>query len=864
MTAATSRLRRRGIGAGVAALVGLGSIGFAGVAQAAPGFTFPASNQIGGADRYLTAVAASKAAFPNGGAGAVVIVAGGAPADGLTASYVAGLNNAPILYARNGTLTAETAAEVTRLNVPNVFLVGGTGVLPETIRAEAALTGKTITRYGGADRYETSAAAATNNDGTIAVQPGRVFIAAGTGLADALAAGPIAYNKDYPILLTRPNAVPAATAAALAKFTTANRTVLGGEGAVTPATYTALNATARLGGASRYETAVLVANHAVTVEGFSRANLALANGQDTAAVDSLTGAVVAGRNGVPLLFVQTPSTLPTATQAYITTNNAALTGQLYAFGGTNVVAPAATQAAVTAATAPTNFNSITTITPKEAATLTVANDTAPTANVTTDDRTYTVTGLTAGTTYRITLVNATNITTAADGSVSFTSELVNGAYLVAPGADVADITSVNNAAPTFDQGDTALRSTTVQPVAGSITFTVDGTGPGTVVPVVYINGGAGGTSTTGGTSPRLETSATASNLVAGATETFGLGGPTTFTAPLAAGGAITGTTVAGVDKATDSFTTSTTANNVTTTVRYTYDAGDDFTVGGVPVGITAFEAALSAGDGITGTFATDPQADSTFTLVDDNPPTGATPTLAAGTGASSNDVTLTVVVPGGGAVDAVQVERAPVTNNVAGTYSVIATATTDADPVAANFQVRDNDLAAGSYSYRVTFINDGDPGAAGTAASITVTAPVNDTTVPTVADTRFTANGNAGNPLLLETGDVFTLAFSEVVTVTGNATLRLRDADGTEVDFTNGVSNTTVVLSNAPTTIGTTTYEAGRVVTVTLGAGTQLSAGTSAGLSLPATITTQAGLADAAGNALNIAGSADVVVDTES
>ncbi|WP_205708709.1 cell wall-binding repeat-containing protein [Kineococcus siccus] len=871
VTAATSRLRRRGIGAGVAALVGLGSVaGLAGAAQAAPGFTFPDSNRVAGADRYATAIAASNAAFPTGTqAGGVVLVSGSSTVDGLTASYVAGLHTAPILLVRNGVVDAATLAEINRLNVTNVWIVGGTTVVPEGVQTQ--LAGKTVVRYGGSDRYETASDAATNND-QVGTQPGKVFIASGT--ADALAAAPVLYNKKYPLLLTRAASVPATTADALTKLTTTNRTVLGGTTAVEAGTYTSLGGTARLQGANRYETATAIADSAVTAEGFSRANVALANGTDVAAVDSLTGSVVAGKNGVPLIFGNGTDTPPAATTAYLTTNNSALTGQLYVFGGTTVVSAAAATAVVTTATAPVTAGQSLSITPTTAVALTVQSETGTTP--TADDRSYTVTGLTAGTDYRVTLVNADSIRTSASGAVTFLSSAdvasSTGFSVNAGIQTAANISVVNNTA----LGASAAPTFVTQPVNGSITVTVDGAAAGTVVPVVYLNGATGRTPVQGGNSARLETAATAAEQFAAPVEPFGVGGQISFTSPLAAAGApLAGVAIDSVDKASDSFDVA--------GARFTYDANDVFfiTAGGTTtsVGIAAFEAALSSDDTMTlGTsgFASDAGGVTTFTLGDVNPSTATSASAEKGlTTSTSNDLTVSVVIPAAATdYDQVIIQRASVSGSPAdesavntaniGAYTDVATVTpTAAQRTAGTVTYVDNDVPAGAYSYRAALINDGDTGAyVGDANVETSTAPSTDTAAPTVLDTRVAAN--TGSPFQLDgTTDSFKLVLSEVLAApsAGDA-FRLTDSDGTVADIVNGSGGAAFTLNAAPETVGGTEYPIGRVLTVVAGTVTPGTVGTVIGLGIPSTITATSGNTDVAGNALALTG--DVTVDTES
>ncbi|PPK93098.1 putative cell wall-binding protein [Kineococcus xinjiangensis] len=857
MTAATSRLRRRGIGAGVAALVGLTSVGFTAVAaQAAPNFdiTRPAQTE----NRFATAASVATATFPTG-APNVVIANGDNAVDALGAAALAGVNT-PILYVRSGDIPAETMAALRALNPTTAWIVGGTTAVSEAVVNALPASVTTKNRVSGADRYETAvniaARAATVRGGAA---PTTAFLARGDVFADALAIAPVAAKTGTPIFLTETATINPTTLAGLRAQGIRNVTILGGEAAVSTSVRDALAAqgitVTRIAGADRAETALNIANTAAF--GFSKTGVALVNG--FAPVDALPASVYAAKNNFPIILTE-GAVLGNDAEAYFTANAATLTTGL-AVGGTAVLPETVVTAAEEAGGAGDAVGSIA-VTPNTAATATVVNDTGG-ANDATDDRTYTVTGLTAGTTYRITLVNAASIQVGANGQVSFLSSADAGSasgFSADVGADIANITSVNNARPTFADTDTAFITTTTQPVAGNITFTIDGTAPGTVVPVVYINGGTGGTATTGGTSIRLETSATAVGTFAAATETFGLGGPMTYVAPLATGGGLPASSVvAAVDKANNSFTITT--GGVTS--RYTYDTvGDTFTVDGASVGLTAFEAALSAGDGIAGTFAVDPEGGSVFNLTDSNPglPT-LTPTVNGG-----NDVSIAVNF-GANAVDSLIVERAAVSGDVVGAFTAVAGAGTLTAAQIANgtATITDMDVAAGTYRYRITGVNDGDQGAPATTGNVVTTAPTADTTAPlTISDRLVT---NAGFTSDADTNDVIRLIFNEDVTATGTAAIRFTDSAGDTYQLTNG-TNATFALNAASVTIAegsdAGTYTANRVLTITL-TGNPTPIGATLATALPATypltVRAAAGIADTAGNAWN-AGQTPVVAAT--
>ncbi|WP_432520517.1 cell wall-binding repeat-containing protein [Kineococcus sp. SYSU DK006] len=333
--------------AAVAVLVGLGTAAVAAApAQAAAGFAF--DDRISGADRFATAVAASKLLNPTDGTTTdAVVVNGYATVDGLTASYLAGLRSAPILYTDVPGVPAATAAELERLGVEHVWIVGGTDRVPQAQQDAWEADGVEVTRLAGADRYATAAAVATADDQGA---PEQVFIASGTSTADALAAGPVAWARNYPILLTEAGGVPAATAEALQDLGTTNRVVLGGPGAVSDSTYAALGGRERISGADRQETAAKIADDAIAHDSFDSQSIALVGGTDATAADALSAAPVAGAGGVPLVFTGFDGGLGAGTATYLSAHRADYTtsGTGWVFGGESSVRQSTVDAATAA------------------------------------------------------------------------------------------------------------------------------------------------------------------------------------------------------------------------------------------------------------------------------------------------------------------------------------------------------------------------------------------------------------------------------------------------------------------------------------------------------------------------------------
>ncbi|MFP5335824.1 MAG: cell wall-binding repeat-containing protein, partial [Actinomycetes bacterium] len=116
-----------------------------------------------------------------------------------------------------------------------------------------------VLRYSGESRYTTAAAIAQESF------PGpvdSVFLASGTTYPDALSGGPAAARNGSPVLLTRPGALPAETAAELDRLQPRVVYVLGGPGAVSDEVLAQAQQHAptvtRLAGSNRYVTGTAI------------------------------------------------------------------------------------------------------------------------------------------------------------------------------------------------------------------------------------------------------------------------------------------------------------------------------------------------------------------------------------------------------------------------------------------------------------------------------------------------------------------------------------------------------------------------------------------------------------------------------
>ena len=200
-----------------------------------------------------------------------------------------------------------------------------------TATATSAATGASIVRFGGADRFATSAAIAQAN-----YQPGvnAVYIATGLNFPDALVGGAAAATQyGGPLLLVQPNSIPTQIAAELTRLKPASIFVLGGTAAVSNAVQTTLKTYTpdvyRVAGADRYETAAnLTATYPKHLPVF------IATG--TTYPDALAGTAAATARHAPILLT-TSTTLPPVTAAAL---SALEPSSITILGGTAAVSAA--------------------------------------------------------------------------------------------------------------------------------------------------------------------------------------------------------------------------------------------------------------------------------------------------------------------------------------------------------------------------------------------------------------------------------------------------------------------------------------------------------------------------------------------
>jgi spore germination protein YaaH/putative cell wall-binding protein len=219
---------------GIVVLGGTGAVSETVVGQLRTYATSGVVTRLAGADRYATAAAVSAAAFAPGVPVAYVATGRDFP-DALAGGVAAARYGGPILLVTGTDIPAATAAELTRLRPSNIVLLGGTGVVSDTVLGalRAYATSSTVTRLAGPNRFSTAVqiSRATTGDNGAEV----VYVATGMSFADGLSGTPPAALADAPLLILPSASLTDEIRAELRRVNPARIVILGGTGAVSDA-----------------------------------------------------------------------------------------------------------------------------------------------------------------------------------------------------------------------------------------------------------------------------------------------------------------------------------------------------------------------------------------------------------------------------------------------------------------------------------------------------------------------------------------------------------------------------------------------------------------------------------------------------
>ena len=230
--------------------------------------------KIAGANRYETAamIADKMGNYET----AILVNSDKSLADGLSASSLAGKENAPILLTSKDKLPAATEKRLEK--VKKVYIIGGKKAISEKV--EAKLAGKEIIRVEGKDRIATSVEVAklVKSAGTAG------FVVNGfTGEADAMSVAAVAARDKAPIILTDGKTMPMDPDVYLY--------VIGGEKAVSADLELEVDGE-RIAGENRYET------NAEVIKYFYKKSGTMYFTKGDGLVDALTASSLAKNDGI--------------------------------------------------------------------------------------------------------------------------------------------------------------------------------------------------------------------------------------------------------------------------------------------------------------------------------------------------------------------------------------------------------------------------------------------------------------------------------------------------------------------------------------------------------------------------------------
>ena len=298
----------------LAASLALGMVGSAAVlltpSSATSSFEFV--RPFNGPNRYDTARLVAVNTFFQ--ANHVLLATGTSFPDALAASYLAGDLGIPILLTDPNGVPAETALALQTLKTASVTILGGPSAVSPTVESQLRSAGFFVDRVQGANRYETALEIAkrplAHHIGTL-FNERTAIVASGANFADALAGGPVAYARHFPILLTPPDSLGLEARQGLAQLGIQRVLLLGGANAVSANVENQIKDAKvnvnRISGDDRTETATKLADFAIANLGFSNQHVNLANG--ATGVDALAAGPHAGKEASPILLTHSADQL---------------------------------------------------------------------------------------------------------------------------------------------------------------------------------------------------------------------------------------------------------------------------------------------------------------------------------------------------------------------------------------------------------------------------------------------------------------------------------------------------------------------------------------------------------------------------
>ena len=257
-----------------------------------------------GINRYETAAKVCEDGWQQDTPYAVIVNGDNFP-DAMSAAPLAKKYNAPILLTEANTLNPYTSSELSRLNVQNVFIIGGQAVVSQSIEDALKARGIKVTRLAGQDRYDTALQVAAKLG-----KPKEIAVVNADDFHDGMSIASIAAIKGMPIILTSKDYMPTSVQNYLKSNNKVNQVyVVGGTDEISNNIFSLIPNAKRIGNGDVYSRNVDVIDAFKSELNMSTIYIASAKNFP----DSLAASALAPKTSSPVIFVDNSVAEPTQT-----------------------------------------------------------------------------------------------------------------------------------------------------------------------------------------------------------------------------------------------------------------------------------------------------------------------------------------------------------------------------------------------------------------------------------------------------------------------------------------------------------------------------------------------------------------------
>lgn len=254
--------------------------------------------RISGQTRYDTCKEISKSGWTT--SENVIIANGENYPDALGAAALSHKYNAPILLVHGKSLKDNPilVSELKRLNTKNITILGGTGVVSQSIEDSLKQSGYSLQRLAGENRYATAV--------NIAEKLGNVseiVISNGEDFAGSLSVAPVSGINNTPVLLVSKDTVPSAVQTYLKKHNIKTTYVLGDKTVISETVASKFPNVKRISGDTRYSLNKNIINNFKSSMNFNTTYITSGEGF----ADALSGIGLAVKDGSPIIFASNAS-----------------------------------------------------------------------------------------------------------------------------------------------------------------------------------------------------------------------------------------------------------------------------------------------------------------------------------------------------------------------------------------------------------------------------------------------------------------------------------------------------------------------------------------------------------------------------